>query len=48
VNKIKYYLVWWDKYLKKDATYEPENQLIDDGLQNYIDDFEKKNRNKKK
>jgi len=44
-NKQKEYLVWWDKYLKSEATYEPEKQLLEDGLKSYIDDFKK---NKKK
>ena len=25
-----YYLVWWDKCLKKDATWEPRSELIKD------------------
>jgi hypothetical protein len=41
-KKIKYYLVWWKGYLKKEATWEPKNNLIKDGLQDYIDKFEKK------
>ena len=39
-NKI-YYLVWWKKYLKKDSTYELKTTLIEDGLQNMINDYEK-------
>jgi hypothetical protein len=35
-----YYLVWWKKYLKKDATLEPINRLIEDGLKDEIDEYE--------
>ena len=41
-NKI-YYLVWWDKHLKKDATWETKKQLIEDGLKSMIDEYEKAN-----
>ena len=41
-NKKKYYLVWWKGYLKKDATWELEDNLIEDGLEEYIKDFKKK------
>ncbi len=44
VNKQKYYLCWWDKYLKKDATWEPVDQLIEDGLADMITAFEKRNK----
>ena len=39
VKKQKYYLIWWSGYLKKDATWEPEKQLIEDGLKKEIDDY---------
>ena len=39
-NKKIEYLVWWKGYKKNEATWEPAKQLIDDGLQDYIDDFE--------
>ena len=39
-NKKVVYLVWWKKYLKKDATWEPKEQLIEDGAQEYIDEYE--------
>lgn len=39
-----FYLVWWNGYKKEDATLEPENQLIDDGLKNIIDEFNRKNK----
>ena len=30
IKKKIYYLVWWRKYLKKDATYEPKDELMKD------------------
>ena len=39
MKKQKYYLIWWSGYLKKDATWEPEKQLIEDGLKKEIDDY---------
>jgi hypothetical protein len=44
IGKRKYkgktqYLVWWNKYLKKDATYEDEDKLIEDGLQDIINEY---------
>ena len=39
IKNVVHYLVWWKGYLKKDATYEPENNLIEDGLQQMIDDY---------
>jgi len=48
VKKKKYYLCWWKKELKQDATWEPEDQLIEDNMQDYIDEFKKVyNKNKK-
>ena len=38
-NKI-HYLVWWNGYKKKEATWEPKTQLIKDGLSDYIDRFD--------
>lgn len=35
------YLVWWKGYKKSEATYESEKNLIKDGLQSMIDDYEK-------
>lgn len=43
-KKIKgkiYYLVWWDGYRKKDATYEPRTELIKTAKE-LIKDFDKK------
>jgi len=36
-----HYLVWWEKCLKKDATYEPKTNLVDDGFGPEIKEFEK-------
>ena len=35
-----YYLVYWKKYKKSESTWEPAKNLIDDGLQEYIDEYE--------
>ena len=35
------YLVWWNKYKKSEATYEPRTELIKDGLSDMIKDYEK-------
>ena len=39
-RKTIFYKVWWKKYLKKDSTWEPKSNLIIDGFQNEIDEFE--------
>ena len=39
VKKINYYLIKWKNYKIKDATWEKEDKLIEDGLQKMIDDF---------
>lgn len=46
-NKIKYYLVWWKGKAKTESSYEPEKNLIEDGLKDYIDEY-KKNKKKKR
>ena len=38
-GNITYYLVHWKNYLKKDSTWEPATQLIDDGFLNHIKEF---------
>ena len=42
-NKQKEYLIWWKGYLKKDSTYEPEKQLIEDigkaGVERYVKEY---------
>jgi len=32
INGVKHYLIWWKNYKKADATWEPEQQLIEDGI----------------
>jgi len=39
-KKIIYYLVWWKKKLKKDSTYEAKTKLVEDGLGEYIKQYE--------
>ena len=39
-GKIEY-LVWWKTFAKKDATWEPRKQLIEDKLKSFINEFEK-------
>ncbi len=41
MNKKPHYLIWWAKELKRNATWEPEAQLIKDGLKDEIDEFNK-------
>lgn len=45
-KKIKYYKVWWQSELKRDATWEPESQLLQDGLKDYIDRYEDEQKEK--
>lgn len=40
IKKVLYYKVWWKGYPKKEATFEPATNLIEDGLQAYIDAYE--------
>jgi len=47
-NKVIYYLVFWKGFLTKDSTFEPKTKLIQDGLKDYIDSYEKELRDKKK
>jgi hypothetical protein len=35
-----FYKVWWKKFRKGDATWEPKAQLIKDGVKPYIDEYE--------
>jgi hypothetical protein len=44
-GKIEY-LVWWSGYKKSEATYEPINELIKDGLKDMIDRYEEEQRRK--
>jgi hypothetical protein len=42
-NKIVYYKIWWNKYKKADATWEPRTELIKDGLKPLLDEYDKNN-----
>jgi hypothetical protein len=48
IKKKLNFKVWWLGELKKDATWEPADKLIEDGLEEYIDFYKEKNKNKKK
>lgn len=39
-KKKVYYLIWWKGETKKQATWEPKEQLLEDGLAEDIDEFE--------
>ena len=39
VNNKREFLIWWDKYLKKDSTFEKEAELRKDGIGNLIDEY---------
>ena len=39
-KKITYYLVWWKGEKKADSSWEPKEQLVEDGLDEDIKDFE--------
>jgi hypothetical protein len=41
VGKSIHYHVWFQGDLKKNAVWLPKSQLLEDGLDNYIDDYEK-------
>lgn len=43
VGRTKEYLVWWQGYKKKESTWEPRKNLIQDGLKNMIDEYEANN-----
>ena len=42
-NKKKEFLIWWDKYLKSEASWEPEENLKEDigeeALKSFVKDF---------
>lgn len=48
VKRVLHYLVWFKNQLKKDATWEPKKNLIEDGIGEYIKEFEKSIRDKTK
>jgi len=43
VRRIVYYKIWWKGSLKKDSTWEPENQLMEDGLTSLINKYNETN-----
>ena len=48
IKKKLNYRVWWSGELKSQASWEPATKLIEDGLEDYIDFYKEKNKNKKK
>lgn len=50
MKKKIYFLVWWKNEPKKDATWEPKTQLLEDGalIQEYMDEYEESEKLKKK
>jgi hypothetical protein len=48
IKRKIYYQIWWSGYLKKHATWELKSNLIEDGLQNRITEFEDQLKLKKK
>ena len=45
-NKIIYYRVWFKKELKSQSLWLPKSQLLEDGLQDYIQEYEDEKNNK--
>jgi hypothetical protein len=39
VNNKREYLIWWDRYLKSESTFEKEAELRKDGIGNLIDEY---------
>ena len=39
-----YYLVWWRNELKSQATWEPIDRLLEDGIGEYIQEYHKEKR----
>jgi hypothetical protein len=39
VNNKQEFLIWWDRYLKSESTWEKEAELRKDGIGNLIDEF---------
>jgi hypothetical protein len=39
VNNKREYLIWWDRYLKSESTWEKEAELRKDGIGNLIDEY---------
>ena len=42
IKGVLHYLIWWDNFKKSEATWEAEKELIEDGLKDLIDEFNKK------
>jgi hypothetical protein len=47
-KKKTYYLVHWQGFKVADATWEPKQQLIEDGFQNVLNDYDESLKSKKK
>ena len=39
VNNKREFLIWWDKYLKSESTWQKESELRKDGIGNLIDEY---------
>jgi hypothetical protein len=39
-----HYLVWWKKYNKSESTWEPKTNLLEDGADEYIQEYEDKSK----
>ena len=39
VNNKREFLIWWDRYLKSESTFEKEAELRKDGIGNLIDEY---------
>lgn len=48
INGTTHYKVWWKEKTKKDSTWEPEEKLLEDGLDEHIQEFEEEHKAKKK
>ena len=43
IKKIVYYLIWWKRFLKKDATWEKRVDLLVDGLAKELNEYDENN-----
>ena len=48
IKKKRFYLVWWNGERKSQATWEPETQLLDDDLADYIEFYKQESKKKGK
>jgi hypothetical protein len=39
VNNKREFLIWWDRYLKSESTFDKESELRKDGIGNLIDEY---------